>query len=223
MKPLQNFTFESFDFDQQTLSASFRYSFDHEVKFTETIDFSCLGRKPLTNPDPSVMNHLLFHLSLAVGISYYKLCPTAKLMIESGFLTPDQITFWEAFYLNGLGEYFYRNNISPKEVVQFENTKEAKDFDFLHAHFACESKQIMVALGGGKDSLVSCELVKKGGLPFYTSTFGKDYFLHQMTSKKVGAPRLVMKRTMDPQLFAMNQQGYYNGHVPISGIIAFVL
>lgn len=28
---------------------------------------------------------------------------------------------------------------------------------------------------------------------------------------------------MDPQLFAMNEQGYYNGHVPISGIIAFVL
>ncbi len=28
---------------------------------------------------------------------------------------------------------------------------------------------------------------------------------------------------MDPKLFDMNQQGYYNGHVPISGIIAFVL
>ena len=28
---------------------------------------------------------------------------------------------------------------------------------------------------------------------------------------------------MDPKLFEMNEQGYYNGHVPISGIIAFVL
>lgn len=28
---------------------------------------------------------------------------------------------------------------------------------------------------------------------------------------------------MDPLLFEMNLQGYYNGHVPISGIIAFVL
>jgi hypothetical protein len=32
-----------------------------------------------------------------------------------------------------------------------------------------------------------------------------------------------MKRTMDPKLFTMHQEGYYNGHVPISGIIAFVL
>jgi len=42
-------------------------------------------------------------------------------------------------------------------------------------------------------------------------------------NEKIGAQRLVMKRTMDPQLFAMNEEGYYNGHVPISGIIAFVL
>ena len=28
---------------------------------------------------------------------------------------------------------------------------------------------------------------------------------------------------MDPLLFTMNTEGYYNGHVPISGIIAFVL
>jgi len=32
-----------------------------------------------------------------------------------------------------------------------------------------------------------------------------------------------MTRELDPKLFEMNQQGYYNGHVPISGIIAFVL
>jgi hypothetical protein len=83
MKTFQNFTFESFDFDLQTLSASFRYSFDHEAKFTETIDFSCPGFSPIAKIDPNVINHLLFHLSLALGISYYKLCPTANLMIES--------------------------------------------------------------------------------------------------------------------------------------------
>lgn len=60
-------------------------------------------------------------------------------------------------------------------------------------------------------------------MPFFTSTFGKDYLLHQMVSKKIKAPRLIMKRTMDPKLFEMNEAGYYNGHVPISGIIAFVL
>jgi tRNA(Ile)-lysidine synthase TilS/MesJ len=41
------------------------------------------------------------------------------------------------------------------------NTKEEKDFNFLHSHFASENNQVMIALGGGKDSLVSCELVRK--------------------------------------------------------------
>lgn len=43
----------------------------------------------------------------------------------------------------------------------------------------------MVALGGGKDSLVSVELTKKLNIPFYTSTFGKDYYLHQVVGEKI--------------------------------------
>lgn len=60
-------------------------------------------------------------------------------------------------------------------------------------------------------------------MPFYTSTFGKDYYLHKVVGDAIGVPRLLMKREMDPKLFEMNTQGYYNGHVPISGVIAFVL
>lgn len=44
-----------------------------------------------------------------------------------------------------------------------------------------------------------------------------------MVSEKIDAQRLIMQRTMDKKLFEMNKAGYYNGHVPISGIIAFVL
>jgi hypothetical protein len=32
-----------------------------------------------------------------------------------------------------------------------------------------------------------------------------------------------MHRILDPKLFEMIDQGYYNGHIPITGIIAFVL
>ena len=71
--------------------------------------------------------------------------------------------------------------------------------------------------------MVSTEFVKKLNIPFYTSTFGKDYYIHKLVGDKIGAPRLIMKRDLDPKLFEMNKQGYYNGHVPISGIIAFVL
>ena len=219
MKKFQTFYFTWYDFDPKTLKASFFYSFDHEIDFTETIDFSCSGFTPINNLDAEVVNTLLFHLSLALGISYYKLSPTENLVIENGSLNQDQQKFWKIFYTQWLGEFFFRNNLSPKGLINFVNWEKASPQKL----FSTASNIPMIAIGWGKDSLVSIELVKKLNTPFYTSTFGKDYYLHKVVWDSIGAPRLLMIRTMDTKIFDMNQQGYYNGHVPISGIIAFVL
>ncbi len=224
MQIFSTFYVESFSFDVDTLTAFFRYSFDHKVHFEEHISFACPKFTPLPSLDPLVIDNLLFHLSLAIGISYYKLAPTAEIHIIPWYLKDNQMEFWRSFYINWLGEYFFRNNISPKGLVHFINTtSSAESFPFLQSRFSCHQTQAMVAIWGGKDSLVSIELLKKANIPFFTSTFGKDYRLHQDVSEKIGVARLVINRTMDPLLFKMNEEGYYNGHVPISWIIAFVL
>ena len=219
MKAFETFYFTWYSFDAATLKASFSYSFDHEVNFVETIDFACPELPVIATIDSEVMNTLLFHLSLALGISYYKLYPCKNLFIESWSLDEYQQQFWKTFYTQWLGEFFYTNKLSPQGLINFVNwSKESP-----HTLFSSHSPISMVALGWGKDSLVSVEAVKRMNIPFYTSTFGKDYYLHKVVGDVVGVPRLLMKRTIDPQIFAMNQQGYYNGHVPISCIIAFVL
>lgn len=219
MKAFQTFYFDGYAFDSQTLKASFFYSFDKEVHFTETIDFQCSDFIPIKDINSEIIHTLLFHLSLAIGISYYKLYPTKDLVVEKGKLNSDQKEFRKTFYIQGLGEFFFTNNLSPKGLVHFVDG----DIETPKSTFTPHNDTIMVALGGGKDSLVSLELIKQLNIPFYTSTFGKDYYLHKTVGNAIGAPRLVMQRTMDPKLFDMNTQGYYNGHVPISGIIAFVL
>ena len=219
MKPFQMFYFTWYDFDLKTLKASFSYSFDHEVNFTETIDFASDELKSIHTIDTEVMNTLLFHLSLALGISYYKLYPTKDLVIETWQLNEDQQSFRKTFYMQGLGEFFYTNKLSPHGLLHFVNGIQTSPQTLFHSH----SSLPMIALGWGKDSLVSVESVKKLNIPFYTSTFGKDYYLHKVVGDSIWAPRLLMIRTMDPQLFTLNAQWYYNGHVPISGIIAFVL
>jgi len=83
MQSFSVFCIESFSFDITTLTASFAYSFDHKVHFHEQIDFSCPKFIPLPSLDPLVLDNLLFHLSLAIGISYYKLFPTAEIHIFS--------------------------------------------------------------------------------------------------------------------------------------------
>ena len=219
MKTFQNFYFTWYTFDPKTLKATFSYSFDHEVYFTEIIDFASSALKIINTIDTEVMNTLLFNLSLAVWISYYKLYPTKDLVVETGTLNQDQQSFWKTFYTQGLGEFFYTNKISPHGLINFLNGTQKTP----QTLFSTNSTTPMVALGWGKDSLVSVEAIKKLNIPFYTSTFGKDYYLHKVVGDTIWAPRLVMNRTMDPKLFEMNQQWWYNGHVPISGVIAFVL
>lgn len=219
MKTFQTFYFTWYNFDESNLKASFSYSFDHEVDFTETIDFACPQLTSIAHRDPEIINTLLFHLSLAIGISYYKLYPTKDLVIEMGSINEDQQQFWKTFYTQGLGEFFYTNKISPKGLINFVNWA----LPAPQTRFSTQTQIPMIAIGWGKDSLVSVEYIKKMNIPFYTSTFGKDYYLHKVVGDAIGAPRLLMLRTMDTKLFAMNSQGYYNGHVPISGIIAFVL
>lgn len=142
MKVFEKFYFTGYSFDAQTLKASFSYSFDHEVDFTETIDFTCDGFTPITSIDHDVTNTLLFHLSLALGISYYKLCPTKNLVLEHGKLNEEQQQFWKTFYLQGLGEFFFTNKLSPQGLINFVNG----DIPAPTKQFSSSSATAMIAL-----------------------------------------------------------------------------
>ena len=148
MKTFETFYFIGYSFDPRSLKASFSYSFDHEVNFTETIDFACPWFRPISVIDAEIMKTLLFHLSLAVGISYYKLYPTKNLILEHWSLNEDQKSFWKTFYLQGLGEFLFRNNISPQELINFINGKTSSP----KKQFSINSTTPLIALWWGKDS-----------------------------------------------------------------------
>ncbi len=102
MKKFEKFSITGHTFDPETLVATFSYSFDNEVHFTETIDFTNNAVNPIENIGPDIIDNLLSHLSLALAVSYYKLYPTDNLYIENFSLNEDQISYWKQFYINGL-------------------------------------------------------------------------------------------------------------------------
>ncbi|MDD5770597.1 MAG: hypothetical protein PHE25_06510 [Candidatus Gracilibacteria bacterium] len=220
MKEFNKFYFEGFSFDNENLIAKFNYSFDKELFFEEKIDFSSkdfLLRKDL---DLEIINNILFHIHIALGISYYKFFPTKDLVLETGVLDDFQTDFWKKFYINGLGEFFYKNNLNPNLFVNFiyENKKffQKKEFEV--------SQKYLVPVGGGKDSIVSIELLKKMGKNMDLVTFAvNDNILYENTAKNSGLKRLFIKREMPKNILEVISLGYYNGHVPITGMIAFVL
>ncbi|MDR0282720.1 MAG: hypothetical protein LBI53_05530 [Candidatus Peribacteria bacterium] len=44
-------------------------------------------------------------------ISYWKAVASPTVVVEAGYLAEQQITFRKKLYFNGLGEYFYLNDI----------------------------------------------------------------------------------------------------------------
>ncbi|MCP4523719.1 MAG: hypothetical protein GY828_05910, partial [Candidatus Gracilibacteria bacterium] len=220
------FTFETYKFDVANFQAHFYYSLvdllnpENTQGFEEIISFD--DPQFDVRPDLSfeVLEGLLFHLHIALGISYYKLYPTKKLLIKSGVIQESGLLFWKKFYQNGLGEFLFTNNISPQDLFHFscEGTYKVEQQKFTL------SQKALVPIGGGKDSLVSIELLEQSHIDFDTFVFGKVDTIKQQCIDVVGKKNFLVERKLSPNLFSLNDTGeYFNGHVPITGIIAFTM
>lgn len=217
MKQFKTFNIDWFDFDTQTLIAKFYYSFDNEIHFVETINFACKWFVPRVDVD--ILDSLLFHLSIAIGISYYKLYPTSDIIVKSWNLDSYQKQFWHKFYKNWLWEFMFTNDINPKWLFNFVSQSDK----IYQKQVFDTSRKALIPIWWGKDSLVSVELFRQTNIEFNLFTFGKSYDIHNAAVDIIQKPYLLITRKLDPLLFDMNKQWYYNGHVPITGIIAFVL
>ncbi|MDD3302122.1 MAG: hypothetical protein PHN31_01075 [Candidatus Gracilibacteria bacterium] len=219
MQKFEKFYFNSFEFDKKTLLAKFFYRFDDKENFTEEIDFSSDFLHIRDDFQQEIFDNFLFSLSIALGISYYKLYPTRELVVKSGFLTEEDKQFWHKFYLNGLGEFLYKNKINPNGLFNFVNESDKK---YEKIEFKTSDK-IFLPIGGGKDSIVSAELLKRNSYTYTPFVFGKIDTIKLNCLKVTSQEAFLVKRKLDENIFRLNELGYYNGHVPITGIISFVL
>lgn len=221
----RKFIFETYKFDVNSLQAHFYYSLIDEKNpenshwFEEIICFDDPQFDIRADLDYEILDNFLFHLHIALWISYYKLYPTQKLLIKSGNIDDESIKFWKKFYRNGLWEFLFQNKISPKNLFQFEIISDKK---FIKKEFAASEKSF-VPVGGWKDSIVSLELLKNNHFDFDTFVFWKVDDIKKKCIEISGEKNFLVTRELSPKLFELNKQGYFNGHVPITGIIAFVM
>ena len=218
------FYFKSFIFDQPSRTARFEYSVTlHNGKqhtFAETLTF--------TTPFPSdrfidaqQLEPFLLNLHLMLGISYWKAFCSIEIVLENQTLTPKQAEFWNTVYTKGLGEFFYKNKIDFRSLIKFPSQAKVS----LPAQHVGVQDQALLGIGGGKDSIVAGELLKKMAYPytgFVIETQTKYPIIHTIIDT-MGVGSLYVKRTLDPLLFSLNASGaVYNGHIPISAIYAHI-
>lgn len=215
---VRSFHFVGYDFEEETLTARLRYSFDTGQEFCEDIVFEG-GQIPDNEAGRAALDGMLRHLHLVAGISYYKAAAPPEIVVDTEPIPRSTARFLDKLYLLGLGELAYRNNLDLRQRIRFPFDEEATPK--LPASFELP-RRTAVPVGGGKDSVVTIEALKNAGEPMVLISVG-DYQPIRDVSEVAGIPRIVIRRRISPVLLELNQQGAINGHVPISAILAFIL
>ncbi|HEU4966305.1 MAG TPA: hypothetical protein VFT53_02380 [Candidatus Saccharimonadales bacterium] len=209
----KQFIFEDYRFDTTTRTLSLHYSFDGAVSFTESFRFDF----DFAAYDPALLDRACQTLFFLAGVSYYKAYLAPELVIKKGAVDPETAAFFSATYERGLGEFFYVNQLDPRTKITFPATIGALE----PIHSQQKSDGLLIGIGGGKDSLVSVELLRDKIDNLATWSLNHRPQLTPLV-ERIGLPHYWVERTFDTSLLEHNKQGAYNGHIPISAILAAV-
>jgi len=201
------FIFKSYNFDKQNKRLELVYSYDNKLTFTESFTFDF----EYANYDEKVLDQAIQLLFFLAGISYYKAYIPQTIIIEKGEIDKKLQDFLQQTYQKGLGEFWYVNNLDPKTKVTFPTT-----MDSTKPNLNNEGDGLLVGVGGGKDSLVTIEMLRNVA-PVTTWSVGHQKQLQKLVDT-VDLPHLWVQREWDKQL--LDLPSAYNGHIPISAILA---
>lgn len=185
------------------------------------------------NISTELWNTLLFNIGMIELISYWKCTASAKVEIAcscASSLDSQAVQFWKNIYFDGLGEYFYLNNIETDKQSFMELFPSDKPSSFSKTIKPISiplSNGIIVPIGGGKDSVVSWHVLnhsklkgQDGLLPMILNPRGASLECCAVEGKSID-DIAVVKRTIDPLLLELNKRGFLNGHTPFSALLAF--
>lgn len=212
------FYYKNVNFSEETGILTCSYEVDEKYTFTERITFP---NAPfvLSPQKKKALNQIFALAHIAIGISYYKAFLPEEIVLKQNALTESEARFFEQFYLQGLGEFAVRNNLNLQGKIKFPVSKTANR-ESVHLNLPYNA---LIPVGGGKDSCLTMELIKQTDLPAMTIAIHDPRPIRECMDAS-GLNDIVLKREIDPQLMVLNKEGkVLNGHVPITGILAFLL
>jgi len=184
-----------------------------------------------------VLNNLVFNLGLIEMLSYWKATCSPETEILAGSLNQEQIKWWKDLIDRGMGQFFYENKIDFKKpnFLKFNTTQTGNNVT-LPGNVTLKEKEVLIPIGGGKDSIVTLEMLK--GVKKNIACFSlnpTEAAKKIMKLARLPAPRaqasggqagcrtpIIVERNIDPKLLELNQKGFLNGHTPFSAYLTFL-
>lgn len=218
----KKFTFDAFkaNLKDDCLELNYHYVFDEKMDFNHILRVTNINKN---NKIVDINNYqkLLICLGIVEGINYYKLMSPEIYKVDLMKLSDEEKNWWSKLFYHGLGEYRYLNNIeiSEDEFVKFESSD--IEIDKVNVE-KLEGNLILV--GGGKDSITSLEILSD------EKEHNKVLIVNARPSSEESAKMagytdediIYVERIIDPKVLELNKEGYLNGHIPFSAMLAFL-
>lgn len=185
------------------------------AEFTETIELPA----PLDHVPATVRDAVLRLLSLAASLSYFKAFAPTALAVPGG-LTDAERAFVTALIAGGMGEFAFVNGMPEVLSTEVGAPRLTPSAPAVPAT-PSEPRRLLVAVGGGKDSIVSIESLRGAGLEAGLFAVNTQPPMAR-TAEAAGLPLHEARRRIDPELFELNAAGAPNGHVPVTAVNSLV-
>lgn len=215
----ERFTYLGVEVDEaaDTLRCRYRlrWADGAELTFVETYRFPPGGTWSPAAHEVARLVHLF------AGVSYYKAGIPPVVDLGDTPLRRGDRALLEAFYLDGLGEMAYRNGVSLDGLALEGGTDAGPP-----APTDLGRGRPLVPFGGGIDSTVVVDAVTRvhDDVALFVVHRGGDPFpAIERAAEPTGLPILRVQRDLDPQLLRPAEPDrFWNGHVPITGILSAV-
>jgi len=211
------FRFVRCGFDADSGIAQLVYAFDDGPELIETITVPG-APFALDAARAQAAEQALRLLHLIAGVSYYKAGVPDDIRIDAYAIDAGTAALLQEIYVNGLGEFAYRNGLNLHGRIRFPATGD----DVPAAPALGLREHALVAIGGGKDSLVSIESLRSAGIAQTVTWIGGSQLI-KACAERTGLPTLNIGRQLAPELFDYNRQGALNGHIPVTAINSAIL
>ncbi|PKP33889.1 MAG: hypothetical protein CVU00_09240 [Bacteroidetes bacterium HGW-Bacteroidetes-17] len=214
----ENYSVSSYS---NVLKIEFEFSVSDKIHFYPKLTFPIRDinlRNSLSEID---LRNLVFHIGMIELLSYWKATCSPLILIKPHIINSEQVLWWKKLYFEGLGEFFHLNEI----LTDFNSFVEIKSIseDLLSVQNFDLTDKVLVPIGGGKDSIVSMELLKSSNMELSPLVLNMTA-AQERTIQTAGfdpSETIEIKRGIDPKLLELNGQGYLNGHTPFSALLAF--
>lgn len=215
------FRYLAADFSAEDFSYSFRFELvspGETHQFTERIAFTPV--RPEHEVDWPRVRSIAIMLGAVVGLSYYKVAAPPRYVIALEGMTQAGVDYLQVALREGLAEYAYRNEfpglLSPEIVLEAPLAEQWP----VDQHLT-PSGDPLVPIGGGKDSVVTVELLAAARMHPVQFAVNPNKIMYRVGRIK-GHPVLAASRSLDPHLLELNAVGALNGHVPVTAMNSLI-